>query len=293
MPLRGPGANRDHPRDWVGSRAVPSDKRARQRAAREARLAEEAKRQKRRKQIRNVVLVVVAAGAIVGIAFAVSSGSNGPKSATTTTTAPKGANAKLQAQANEVAVKAGCPASTKTTVNTQKYSAAPPLTIDASKTYTATVVTTTGTFDITLDPTTAPKTVNNFVFLADKGYYHCVIFHRVIPGFMDQTGDPTGTGTGGPGYTIPDENPPKAANPAQQYPLGSVAMANTGSANTGGSQFFIVAGAQGESLPNTYALFGSVTSGMNVVNTINQQGSAAGVPPDVTQRILSITIHQS
>ena len=70
-------------------------------------------------------------------------------------------------------------------------------------------------------------------------------------------------------------------------------MANTGSANTGGSQFFIVAGTQGESLPNTYALFGSVTSGMNVVNTINQQGSAAGVPPDVTQRILSITIHQS
>jgi cyclophilin family peptidyl-prolyl cis-trans isomerase len=272
---------------------VPSDKRTRQRAAREARLAEEARRQKRRKQIRNVILVVVAAGAIVGIAFAVSSGSNGSKSTTTTTTAPKGANAKLQAQANEVAVRAGCPASTKTTVNTQKYSAAPPLTIDASKTYTATVVTTTGTFDITLDPTTAPKTVNNFVFLANKGYYHCVIFHRVIPGFMDQTGDPTGTGTGGPGYTIPDENPPKAANPAQQYPLGSVAMANTGSPNTGGSQFFIVAGPQGESLPNTYALFGSVTSGMNVVNTINQQGSAAGVPPDVTQRILSITIHQS
>ncbi len=111
MPFRGPGAIRDHPRDWVGSRAVPSDKRARQRAAREARLAEEARRQKRRKQIRNAVLVVVAAGAIVGIAFAVSSGSNGSKSATTTTTAPKGANAKLQAQANEVAVKAGCPAS--------------------------------------------------------------------------------------------------------------------------------------------------------------------------------------
>ena len=130
-------------------------------------------------------------------------------------------------------------------MNTQKYSAAPPMTIDASKTYTATVVTDDGTFDITLDPKTAPKTVNNFVFLADKGYYHCVIFHRVIPGFMDQTGDPTGTGTGGPGYTIPDENPPKAANPAQQYPLGSVAMANTGSANTGGSQFFIVAGAAG------------------------------------------------
>ena len=96
-----------------------------------------------------------------------------------------------------------------------------------------------------------------------------------------------------PGYTIPDEYPPKAAAGTPQYPLGSVAMANTGQPHTGGSQFFIVAGPQGESLPNTYTLFGSVTSGMNVVDTINKQGSAAGVPPDVTQRILSVTIHQS
>ena len=135
--------------------------------------------------------------------------------------------------------------------------------------------------------------MNNFVFLANKGYYHCVIFHRVIPSFMDQTGDPTGTGTGGPGYTIPDENPPKATNASQQYPLGSVAMANTGTPHSGGSQFFIVAGPEGESLPNSYALFGAVTSGMDVVTTINQQGSAQGVPPDVTQRIISITIHES
>jgi cyclophilin family peptidyl-prolyl cis-trans isomerase/flagellar basal body-associated protein FliL len=278
---------------------VPSDKRARQRAAREERLAAEAQSKKRRKQIRNGIIVVVAAAVIVGIVFLVSGNDNNtpaPKSkasTTTTTAAATGSNAKLQAQANEVAVKAGCPASTKTTVNTQKYSAAPAMTIDTSKTYTATVVTTTGTFDIALDAKAAPTTVNNFVFLANKGYYHCVIFHRVIPQFMDQTGDPTGTGEGGPGYTIQDENPAKAANAAQQYPLGSVAMANTGQANSGGSQFFIVAGAEGESLSNTYALFGSVTSGMSVVNTINQQGSAQGVPPDVTQRIISITIHES
>jgi peptidyl-prolyl cis-trans isomerase B (cyclophilin B) len=278
---------------------VPSDKRARQRAAREARLAAEAQSQKRRKQIRNGIIGVVLVGIVVGIVFLVSGGSTKaptPKSSastTTTTVAGKGADAKLQATANEVAVKAGCPASTKTTVNTQKYSSAPAMTIDTSKTYTATVVTTAGTFDVALDAKTAPITVNNFVFLADKGYYHCVIFHRVIPGFMDQTGDPTGTGEGGPGYTIKDENPAKAANASQQYPLGSLAMANTGQPNSGGSQFFIVAGSQGESLPNTYALFGSVTSGMNVVDTINQQGSAAGVPPDVTQRILSVTIHES
>ncbi len=292
-------AIRGRPGVWVGSRAVPSDKRARQRAAREARLAAEAKQQKRRRQIRNAIIVVAAAGVIVAIAFIVSSGSNTPvasqskvgSTTTSTTTAAKAADAKLQAQADAVAVKAGCPASTKATVNTQKYSAAPAMTIDTSKTYTATVVTTTGTFTIALDAKSAPITVNNFVFLADKGFYHCVIFHRVIPGFMDQTGDPTGTGQGGPGYTIQDENPPKAANPAQQYPLGSVAMANTGAPNTGNSQFFIVAGPQGESLPNSYALFGQVTSGMNVVDTINQQGSAQGVPPDVTQRIVSITIN--
>jgi cyclophilin family peptidyl-prolyl cis-trans isomerase len=276
---------------------VPSEKRSRQRAAREARLAEEARRQKRRRQVRNVIIAVVVLGAIVGIAFAVSAGNNGKKTASSTTTssttATKAHDAALQVQANKAAAQAGCPASTKSTVNTQKYASAPAATIDASKTYTATVKTTTGSFVITLDAKTAPQTVNNFVFLAQKGYYHCVIFHRVIPNFMDQTGDPTGTGQGGPGYTIPDENPAKAANATTQYPLGSVAMANTGQPNSGGSQFFIVAGPQGESLPNTYALFGQVTSGMNVVDTINQQGSAQGVPPDVTQRILSITISSS
>ena len=276
---------------------MPSDKRARQRAAREARLAAEAQQQKRRKQIRNAIIGVVIAGVIVGIVFLVSNNNNNAAQSkggtTTTTVAGKGADAKLQAQANEVAVKAGCPTSTKATVNTQKYPSAPAMSIDTSKTYTATVVTTAGTFDIALDAKTAPTTVNNFVFLANKGYYHCVVFHRVIPQFMDQTGDPTGTGQGGPGYTIADENPPKAADPAGQYPLGSVAMANTGAPNSGGSQFFIVAGPQGESLPNTYALFGTVTSGMNVVDTINQQGSSQGVPPDVTQRIISVTIHET
>jgi cyclophilin family peptidyl-prolyl cis-trans isomerase len=275
---------------------VPSEKRSRQRAAREARLAEEARRQKRRRQVRNVIILVVVLGAIVGIAFAVSAGNNGSKTASTTTsstTATKAHDAALQVKANKAAVQAGCPASTKTTANTQKYASAPATTIDTSKTYTATVKTTTGSFVITLDAKSAPQTVNNFVFLAQKGYYHCVIFHRVIPNFMDQTGDPTGTGQGGPGYTIPDENPAKATSASAQYPLGSVAMANTGQPNSGGSQFFIVAGPQGESLPNTYALFGQVTSGMKVVDTINQQGSAQGVPPDVTQRILSITISSS
>jgi cyclophilin family peptidyl-prolyl cis-trans isomerase len=272
---------------------VPSDKRARQRAAREFRLAEEARTKKRRKQIRNVIVIAAIAGIIILVVFLTTNNSKSPTtsaSSTTTTVAGGSANAKAQVAANKVAVAAGCPASTATTVNTQKYSAAPPLTIDTSKSYTATVATTAGTFTIALDPKAAPQTVNSFVFLADKGYYHCVIFHRVIPAFMDQTGDPTGKGTGGPGYTIPDEYPPKAAVAADQYPLGSVAMANTGQPHTGGSQFFIVSGPQGEGLPNTYTLFGHVVTGMSVVDKINAEGSTAGVPPDVTQRILSVTI---
>ena len=96
-----------------------------------------------------------------------------------------------------------------------------------------------------------------------------------------------------PGYTIPDELPAKASNAAHQYPLGSVAMANTGQPHTGGSQWFIVAGAEGESLANSYSLFGHVTSGMGVVKKINAQGSSSGVPPDVTHRMLKVTISSS
>jgi cyclophilin family peptidyl-prolyl cis-trans isomerase/cell division protein FtsL len=281
---------------------VPSEKRARQRAAREARLAAEAQSQKRRKQIRNGIIVVVIAAVIVGIVFLVSNNNNPVASqsnvdkTTTTVAAAKASNAKLQAQANAVAVKAGCPASPKTptAAASQKYTAAPPMTIDTSKTYTATFKTTTGTFVASLDTAAAPKTVNNFVFLANKGYFNCGSFFRVIPGFVLQTGNPAQTNSGTePGYTIPDELPAKAANPAQQYPLGALVMANTGQPNSGGSQFFIVAGAQGEALPNTYSLFGQVTSGMSVVTTIDNQGSASGIPPDVTQRIISLTINES
>ncbi len=208
-------------------------------------------------------------------------------------TSGSAADAKAQATANTTSVAAGCPKNPATALKKSKWTSAPSTVIDAAKTYTATVKTDVGTFVIALDAKGAPQTVNNFVFLAQHGFFNCVIFHRVIPGFVDQTGDPTGTGSGGPGYTIPDELPAKASNPADQYPLGSVAMANTGQPNTGGSQWFIVAGAQGESLANSYSLFGHVTSGMSVVEKINAQGSASGDPPDVTHRMLKVTITSS
>lgn len=213
---------------------------------------------------------------------AVSSGSSGSESA-----------AKAQATANATSAAAGCPKNPATVLHKQKWSGAPATIIDATKTYTATVKTDVGTFVIALDAKDAPQTVNNFVFLTQHHFFDCVIFHRVVPQFVDQTGDPTGKGTGGPGYTIPDELPAKASNPADQYPLGSVAMANTGQPHTGGSQWFIVAGTEGESLSNAYSLFGHVTSGMSVVEKINAQGSASGVPPDVTHRMLKVTITSS
>ena len=115
--------------------------------------------------------------------------------------------------------------------------------IDTSKRYTATLDTTLGEIVIALDAIKAPKTVNNFVFLALNHYYDGVIFHRIINGFMCQGGDPTGTGTGGPGYRFEDELPKP-----REYQVGSVAMANAGP-NTNGSQFFLVSGASGVGLP--------------------------------------------
>ncbi len=269
---------------------MPSEKRARQKAGRQARLEAERKKAKRRRLIRNGSVSLLVAAIVVGSVFLITRHSGSGSSTTTTTSSS--ANSAAQTAANAAAVAAGCPESTSARVNTLQWSSAPAMTIDTSKTYTATVKTTVGTFVITLDAAATPQTVNNFVFLADKGYYHCVIFHRVIPTFMDQTGDPTGTGEGGPGYTIPDEYPATAADPSQQYPLGSVAMANTGQPHTGGSQWFVVAGSEGESLQPQYTLFGQVTSGMSVIEKINSQGSTAnnGVPPKVTQRILSVTI---
>ena len=288
LDLAAPGTAREP----VGSPPVPSDKRARKRSARAIKLAELERQRKRQSAIRRGVTIVVVAAIAFGIYSLANSGSSKPKKAANTTTTTI-STATAQLAANKTAMAAGCPSSPSTTVNKLSWPSAPAMTIDTSKTYVATVTTDIGAFQITLDAKSAPITVNNFVFLADKGYYTCVIFHRVIPGFMNQTGDPTGTGSGGPGYTIADEYPPAAATASDQYPVDSVAMANTGSPHTGGSQFFVVTGPQGQSLPNTYSLFGHVTSGMSVVNQINHDGSSAGVPPTVTHRMLKVTVTSS
>lgn len=143
---------------------------------------------------------------------------------------------------------------------TKQYDSAPDLDIDLSRSYSATLDTNRGEIVIDFDPERAPQTVNNFVFLANDGFYDGVIFHRVIENFMIQGGDPTGTGTGGPGYRFRDE----IEGPGE-YSRGTVAMANSGP-NTNGSQFFIVHKDTG--LPHSYTIFGEVTAGMDTVDSI-------------------------
>jgi cyclophilin family peptidyl-prolyl cis-trans isomerase len=283
---------------------MATTKRERQKAARRQKMEQMQRMNKRRKTIRRVIITAVVAVLVVGSAALLFAGKSPSTTTTTTTvagtttTAPtttttlSAADKAAQVTANGLAAAAGCPASTLTRVNTLTWKAAPAMTINKSLTYYAHFVTTAGSFVVKLDAATAPITTNNFIFLADHNFYKCVVFQRVVPGFVVQGGDPTGTGGGGPGYTIPDEYP-KAGTPT--YPLYSVAMANASKAHTGGSQFFIVSGTQGESLPNTYSLFGQVVSGTNAVMKINNEGNAAnsGVPPLVTNRMLSVTISNS
>jgi len=168
----------------------------------------------------------------------------------------------------------------------QRFSAPPPMVIDPEKRYTATMETTKGTLRIALDPVAAPKTVNNFVFLARWHYYDGVHFHRVIPGFVLQGGDPEGTGRGGPGYQFADELPKPG-----RYEIGSLAMANAGP-NTNGSQFFVICGPDGAGLPPLYSLFGKVVSGLDVVSVIEKVGSRSGA---VSEKVVinSVTIEES
>ena len=168
----------------------------------------------------------------------------------------------------------------------QRFDAAPPMIIDPAKTYTATMVTSQGTMELVLDPLAAPTTVNSFVFLARWHYYDGVIFHRIIPGFVLQGGDPTGTGTGGPGYKFADELPRPG-----RYELGTLAMANAGP-NTNGSQFFVISGPDGMRLPPAYSLFGKVVKGLDVVAAINDLGSGSGTPRERVV-IESVTITEA
>jgi len=151
----------------------------------------------------------------------------------------------------------------------KQYNTPPPMTIDSNKQYTATLKTTEGDITVDLLAKDAPLTVNNFVFLAKDNFYDGVKFHRIIKGFMVQTGDPQGNGTGGPGYRFNDEKV------TLDYKPGIVAMANAGP-NTNGSQFFVMHGDHSGRLPKNYTIFGQVTGGLDVVDKIANVPVRAG-----------------
>ena len=156
--------------------------------------------------------------------------------------------------------------------------------IDPTKRYTATMDTSMGTIVISLDPINAPKTTNNFVFLALNHYYDGIIFHRIIKGFVCQGCDPQGTGMGGPGYRFEDELPKPG-----KYAIGSLAMANAGP-NTNGSQFFIISGQNGCTLPPLYSLFGQVVKGLDVVEAMQNVETDGRDRPRTDVVINSVTI---
>ena len=179
-----------------------------------------------------------------------------------------------------------CPEADGSSPQRRQFDGEPPMCIDTAKRYTAVMETTKGQMTIALDPLSAPRTVNNFVVLARYHYFDGIVFHRVIPGFVLQGGDPTGKGTGGPGYRFADELPKPG-----RYELGSLAMANAGP-DTNGSQFFVISGPDGMRLPPQYSLFGKVVAGLDTVAAIDAVGTAQGKPTE-NVTITSVTIEES
>jgi len=166
-----------------------------------------------------------------------------------------------------------------------RYATPPAMAIDPAKSYTAVLETAKGTIKIKLLPDIAPQTVNSFVFLARQGYFDGITFHRVLPGFVAQSGDPTGTSGGGPGYTLPDE--------FSDHPFdkGVVGMASTGAPHTAGSQFFITFVRRAD-LDGKYIVFGEVTEGIDVAEKLTPRDPQQNPNAPPGDRIIKVTIEE-
>jgi cyclophilin family peptidyl-prolyl cis-trans isomerase len=274
---------------------MPSEKRQRQDEGRLLRLeAQRAVTQKsqRKRQARTLGLII---GGIVVVAGAIAlfsaddadEASTSDTSSTTDTTLSE--TVVLPGAGASITGETPCPPADGSAERTTSFEQAPPMCIDPAKSYTATLATTEGDIVIELDAKNAPETVNNFVVLSRYHFYDDVPFHRIVPDFVNQAGDPVGPtpGTGGPGYTIPDELP---ADPATAYPPGTVAMANSGP-ESGGSQFFLVIGDEGGALSGagSYSVFGKVVEGQDVSEAINALGGSDQLPT-APVAITSVTI---
>jgi peptidyl-prolyl cis-trans isomerase B (cyclophilin B) len=227
--------------------------------------------------------------ALVACCALLAAGCGSEKKAAATPTATPTATATATATPTQAAT--GCPQVTKPGPKDVGHLAKPHTKLDPKKTYVATVKTSCGTFKIKLDAKRAPITGGNFAYLVSKHFFDKLTFHRIVPQFVIQGGDPKGDGTGGPGYTVV-EAPPKDLT----YSPGIVAMAKTQTDPSGasGSQFFVVTGAGAASLPPQYALLGKVTQGMPVVQKIGALQADATTGQPVTPVVIdSIRIKTS
>jgi cyclophilin family peptidyl-prolyl cis-trans isomerase len=284
---------------------VGTAKRERQKANRQARLEQLQKQEKQAKTKKRVIQIAVLVGVFVLAAWLLSrlvSGGGDDEQAdtsttvatTTPTTVTPATTAALPTTVpgKTITGETPCPSPEGASERATQFEQEPPMCIDTAKTYTATMVTNKGELTATLDATKAPKTVNNFVVLARYHYFDNTVCHRIIPSFVVQCGDPTATGSGGPGYEFADELPATG-----EYQIGSLAMANSGP-NTNGSQFFMITGDQGTSLPPNYSLFGQITEGLDTTLPAldaagNPDQAANGVPPLEQVVIESVTITES
>jgi cyclophilin family peptidyl-prolyl cis-trans isomerase/uncharacterized metal-binding protein len=280
---------------------VPTDKRARQRAAREQKQAVIQKSRKRRRNTRRGLGLAVVAAAIIGIVFWVNGSSS--KSATTTTTTSTTTSTTLATTTTSTTVKAGvprCPPAAGSAERVILFEGAPGNCIPATSVWDATFKTSLGDIVVNMPAASSYAAVNNFVFLARYHYYDGTIFHRVIPGFVVQGGDPYGDGTGGPhhfpGYSFTGNTPPascKTKPTSACYQPGDIAMANSTGPSTNGSQFFFVLPGGQTTLdtePN-YTLFGHVVQGTSVMDKIGADGSSSGTPT-VKVDLISVTVTQ-
>ncbi len=237
---------------------------------------------------RRPLLAVIAASVLVLAACGSDSNSDSSAAATTVAGASADQTAAPVDTATATSSSAACPPEEGATTQTRQFDAAPPTCLQPGVAYEAVVTTNKGELTIALDPESAPVAANNFVYLARNQYFDNTVCHRIIPNFVVQCGDPTATGTGGPGYTIVDEPP------SGPYQIGSIAMAKTQAPDSAGSQFFIITGSDGAALPPEYALFGQVVDGLD---TTVAAMAAAGTPgdgvPSEPIEIQSIRIRQA
>ncbi|MGH9278855.1 MAG: peptidylprolyl isomerase [Acidimicrobiales bacterium] len=279
---------------------MPTQKRTRPpQRGRDPRAAAMARRRKEEQRKRIAIVVFTAVVVVLGVSVIVSTGGGNNQTAesgnsTTTVAVRQPVTLSSVPPGATVAGDTPCPKADGSSARTTIFAKPPPLScITVSKSYTAEVMTSKGRFVIQLDPKAAPNTVNNFVVLSRYHFYDGIPFHRIIPGFVVQGGDPSASGIGGPGYRFDDELPRSGS-----YKVGSVAMANSGP-NTNGSQFFVVTGDAGINLPLSYSLFGTVTEGMDVLKAIEAVGTApsaadpqGGAPTEIVT-ITSVTVKES